>query len=366
MTSSMKMRYLAHYAPLARELSDSLVSADLKEIEKLPQPFFPLFGSCYERSALKIIFIGQDTRGWGNTSEFLKNPEDDLNNKLDMFDSLAFRSWGKTTHTFFGFAMALLASVHGIKEWNVLKYKGHEDILRSFAWGNANSVELFESITKYNPGVPFETWHHAHQASRTINRFAHIHKSLTPRVVILTTHKIIKEDYFKGYHLIQVPSPNTMIEHFKISGNEIDVFQTRHPNSMRHVGSPRDILISLRRVLEEHNLAPTFPDFSKDAESAEEISGYLAKNCPTSENKYDFVTWVADELSKRGACMSVPCLAALVNQVGYKTNYGTEFSGKRGTYRLVRGAYNRQSQNQEAADKIALAFRKPDFTYAYK
>ena len=364
MNSSMKTRYLNHYAPLARELSNCLLSADLKEVEKLPQPFFPLFGSNYERSALKVVFIGQDTRGWGNTSEFLRNPEDDLNNKLDMFDSLAFRSWGKTTHTFFGFSMALLASVHGVENWNILKYKGHEDMLRSFAWGNANSVELFESITKYNPGVPFETWQAAHQACKPINRFAHIHNTLNPRVVILTTHNINKDDYFNGYHLIPVASSNTKIDHFKVSGHEIDVFQTRHPNSMRHVGSPTDILTSLRKALEENNLAPKFPRFSKNDEQAVEIISYLVKNRPASEDKYNFIAWVAEELSKHGSYMSVPCLAALVNQVGYKTNYGNEFNGKRGTYRLVKGAYSRQA-SQEAADKIALAFRKPDFTYAY-
>ena len=66
--------------------------------------------------------------------------------------------------------------------------------------------------------------------------------------------------------------------------------------------------------------------------------------------------------------MSVPALVQLANRAGYRTNYGAEFSGGRGSYRLVRGAYDRAKKrgDDEAATQIAEAFRKPDFSYAYQ
>jgi hypothetical protein len=71
-------------------------------------------------------------------------------------------------------------------------------------------------------------------------------------------------------------------------------------------------------------------------------------------------------LNKQGAFMSVPRLVQLANEVGYRTDYGTEFSGGRGSYRLVRGAYWRSfNEEPDTARAIAEAFRKPDFTYAY-
>jgi hypothetical protein len=68
MSTSLKERYLAHYAPLIRDF--------VREVEDLkpgiacrtPQPFFPLFGEAYERSALRVAIVGQDTKGWRRPS----------------------------------------------------------------------------------------------------------------------------------------------------------------------------------------------------------------------------------------------------------------------------------------------------------
>ena len=66
--------------------------------------------------------------------------------------------------------------------------------------------------------------------------------------------------------------------------------------------------------------------------------------------------------------MSVPQLVALANEVGYRTNSGETYRGGRGSYHLVRSAYNffTYHQKTESAHKIAMAFMKPNFTYAYQ
>ena len=68
-----------------------------------------------------------------------------------------------------------------------------------------------------------------------------------------------------------------------------------------------------------------------------------------------------------GTFMSVPTLVSLVNGQGYCTNYDTEFIGGRGSYRLVSGTYHRLESGGHAARarNVALAFRKPNFEYAY-
>ena len=65
--------------------------------------------------------------------------------------------------------------------------------------------------------------------------------------------------------------------------------------------------------------------------------------------------------------MSAPALARLLNHLGYRTNYGTEFMGVRGTYNLISGTYHRldRAEKGDRARMVAEAFRKPNFEYAY-
>jgi hypothetical protein len=98
---------------------------------------------------------------------------------------------------------------------------------------------------------------------------------------------------------------------------------------------------------------------------------YLHAKAPVitpSFDKYAFVSWVAEELTKRDAFMSVPALMDLVNAKGGETNYGTPFTGGRGSYRLVSGAYWRleNDEQKDRARNVAVAFRRPNFEYAYE
>jgi len=98
---------------------------------------------------------------------------------------------------------------------------------------------------------------------------------------------------------------------------------------------------------------------------------HLEKSAPTrgdSFTKFHFVEWVAEELKKRECFMSAPTLARLLNSLGYRTNYGTEYEGARGTYNLISGTYHRLdgAGKGDLARMVAAAFRKPNFEYAYE
>ncbi len=66
--------------------------------------------------------------------------------------------------------------------------------------------------------------------------------------------------------------------------------------------------------------------------------------------------------------MSVPALMDLVNTKGGRTNSGIEFRGGRGSYKLVSGTYKRMIDGgtPERAHNVAVAFRRPNFEYAYE
>lgn len=367
----MKQAYLEYYTPLLQQFCKSMQGGNYQGLEHMPQPFLPLFGVNYERSAFKFLIIGQDTKAWGNTTEFmereLESPGKRINEMFWEIDNFDFKKDGKSTNSFMGFAMALLASVHGMPDWNVLKWGRYQNILSSFAWGNANAVITKATLDKYIKGVPLKTWETAHAAGEHLNRFSHMLETLKPRVVLITVKSLDKKQFFKGFNLITMASLDQHIEHYRLKGQNVDIFHTYHPGYMRNVGGPWSFLNKLKTTLQSIGLAPDFPDFISADDSGDDVVGHLMKSAPrpdgNNQRKYEFVTWVAGELTKHKAFMSVPRLVQMANELGYRTNYGTTFSGGRGSYRLVRGAYHRN--DPENAKRVAESFLKPDFTYAY-
>jgi hypothetical protein len=117
-------------------------------------------------------------------------------------------------------------------------------------------------------------------------------------------------------------------------------------------------------------LTAVFPEFLAGQEEGRKVMGYLQDKGPKIGegcDKFEFVSWVAEELAKRKTFMSVPALMNLVDAKGGRTNYGETFSGGRGSYRLVSGTYWRMmaAERPEAAHNVAVAFRRPNFEYAY-
>lgn len=375
MIDAMKERYFAYYRPLVQDFCRELLAAEHDGWEHMPQPFLPLFGPGYEKSALRIAFIGQDTAGWPPVNAFVRGeveaPGSMLREIFQKIEDREFTKWGKNTHSFWGFAMAMLAQIHGIPNWNVLKWGGHEEILGSFAWANVNAVELWGSLRKYSDAVPEATWAAARAAGARFDRFSHLVATLAPRVVVLVVKSVNRDQYFEGFRLMEITSPDAAVRHYRVEGYDIDIFHTYHPGYMRNVGGPWSFLNRLREMLAGLNLEPDFPEFIDDSETAVSAVRHLMKSAPrpdgNNERKYECVTWIAKRLCEEGSFMSVPRLAEIMNELGYTTNCGAPFEGGRGSYRLVRGAYHRNwdAGDEGSAAQVAEAFRKPNFSYAY-
>lgn len=364
-----------YYTPLVREFIHALDGVTLPESNHLPEPFFPSFGSKYPDSALRLIIIGQDTRGWGNLRKFMADPTSangsGIESAFDDFENHAFTKWGGTRHTFWGFAMMLYAALHGRSDWGMMKHGAMTEILDSFAYGNINAVELHKS-TVVHLGVSWSDWEKVRKAGAHLDRFSHIVKTVKPEIAVITCMGMNPETYFEGLRFECVFSDES-VTHYRMLDENIDVFHCPHPGNMKYNQGADHFCTLLRERMMNSGMIKQFPEFMQGDEDSQLIITYLLKKAPpvgSDFDKYAFVSWVAEELTKRGTFMAVPTLINLVNKVGYTTDRGTPFLDSRGQYKLVSGAYQRfknkgTTDGDRAAHNIAVAFRRPNFEYAY-
>ena len=87
-------------------------------------------------------------------------------------------------------------------------------------------------------------------------------------------------------------------------------------------------------------------------------------------NEKKLYIWrLAEFLQSHGMVMSGEELAEHLNRNGFMTDYGTEYEGGRGTYRLIEMTWrwvHDELKLENMAHCIARAFVKPDGTYAYE
>lgn len=186
MNFKTKQLYIDTYRPLVTDFVNSIRSVDY---DKIPEPFLPVHGQLYETAPTKIAFVGMETRGWGNMTDFVnhvdENPEEAIFRGFEEFDELEFRHWGNNFGSgFWDFNFKFLANFHGIDNWKKVKRGETEEILRSFAWGNTNSVERFH-VTAQKNGVDFESWRTVKQASKCFDRGKHLLDVLQPHIMVI-------------------------------------------------------------------------------------------------------------------------------------------------------------------------------------
>ena len=377
---SLTQRYLTYYTPLIQEFVREVESLPHPDIAKMPEPFFPAFGKGYEQSDFRLVIIGQDTRGWGDLLDFLARekatPGISLQNGLAEFQDVqdgkhSFTDWGHTRYHFWGFAMMLLAALHGQEQWGMMKQGAMNEVLDSFAWGNCNAVELYQSSpSRMRPPIPREYWDAVRKAGARFDRFKHIEETIEPHAAIVLWRGMHPESYFEGYDYKEISRQGRLI-HYRLPEIGVDVFHAPHPRNMGYIEGADHFCAKLKEWV--FKITPPFPKFLSGQAEAQEVLHYLRCHAPPPSpgfDKYAFVSWVAEELTNRGTFMAVPTLISLVNAKGYKTNYGTEYSGLRGSYRLVSGTYHRMEalgspDGDTKAHNVAVAFRKPNFEYAY-
>ena len=378
MNISRRQLLVDYYTPLLREFLSEVQKLDHPLIDRMPEPFLPVFGSRYEQSAVRLIVLGQDTRGWGDLRGFIADGRTPTGGRLqdhfDEFESREFRMWGPTRYHFWGFVMMFLAALHGQENWGMMKHGEMSEILDSFAWGNCNAIEFYQSTvaglcSANGNTVPLNYWENIRQAGARFDRFSHVLETVSPHAAVILWKGMKPQIYFEGLKYETV-STEDGITHYRIHPHEVDVFHSPHPNNMRFIKGANHFCAKLKELFVRHNLTTLFPRFLAGQKEGRAVLDHILKQAPnqrSSMDKFQFVAWVADELKKRCTFMSVPTLCELLNSKGYTTNYGTGFTGGRGSYRLVSGTYHRlmAASEPDRAANVAVAFRRPNFQYAY-
>ena len=198
----IEQHYREYFIPLIQEFVREVESLAHPEIERMPQPFLPLFGKNYETSALRLVIVGQDTLGWADLRKFIAaettSPGCTLDEGLAEFRNHAFTQWGPTRQRFWGFAMMMLSALHGQENWEMMKQGKMREILDSFAWAEGNAVELYGSSAA-GLGVSQDYWDAIRRAGQRFDRFSHIVETLKPNAALILYRGLNPASYFDGY-----------------------------------------------------------------------------------------------------------------------------------------------------------------------
>lgn len=388
---SLKAEYSKYYRTMVQSFVDEVCGQfPVERFERIPQLFLPAWGKNYENALTRIVFVGRDTLGWGSMPEMVEAVREKAWTKvfdIREFQNLDYVEWGaRNRYTFWGFILYFLAWMYGVKDWEVLKAKEHRDILSSFAWGNANSIERWSSKTFARLELSPKQWAELSEAysvvkaaSEKFDNIEHLKTLLNPDVVFVmcevTDCRRYLGDYFTQNELKEERIPEANLRVFKIG--EMLVVNIPHPQGImyRSDSHKADYFVKkLKRLLLKYGKTLTLrgkDEFVADANLAERfLNTFVKKLDPDVLSTREATAEIAVELRKQGARMTVDMLCRILNKAGFRTNYGNggEYKAGRGSYCMLSKFYHayEDSNRGEIAEAIAEAFTRRDGTYAYE
>lgn len=257
--STIAERFATRYRPAVESFVNEIEGLDASAI---PEPHLPYWGPLYEAAPLRIGVIGRDTLGWGNMTEFIQCVRADskaaLERHREKLDGLAFTGWTNNFGTtFWDTAMKILAAIHGVNDWKLLKKRQETAPLRSFFWANVNSIECFEASPRENE-VPWETWRKVKDSSeKHLDSFQGILDVFRPHLVFLM-------NWDPGDHFLDFEIEWTNFGDHQASAfyppTKTHVFATAHPTWLNrnfiYDEAICGIIEEAKRTVVKHRLAP--------------------------------------------------------------------------------------------------------------
>lgn len=367
-------RYTEYYKPLLRQFCKEITDKYPPEaFANIPHPFIPSWGTRYEMSLVKMAVIGKETAGWDpNLPEYTSHiQQEQWNSSFDIseFQNLDYVGWtgGKGhRYTFWGFVMYFLAALYGVRNWEILKQRHFPNILNSFLWGNASAIESFDSIKKRTADIDLQAYQCARTAANSLNDYQHIQKLFSPNVSIIMCSRSECNFFLRNTEKVLMWNQN-LVRLWKLANGNI-VFNMPHPNNMRWNKGADFYAQTIRQGLIEHGLFRPMPEFMDcDQESEEILNSFFLKCKQNAGNTREAVAFIATELRKQQATMTVRMLCNILNRLDCKTTYGSKYEGGRGSYQMISRAWQYyQSQAPDIAESIATTFTLPNGKYAYE
>lgn len=259
-------KFLEKYKPLLVEFFKEIENVNA---ENLPIPFIPYFGSGYETTLFKIAFVGWETRDSINLSNFIsefnKDPEDTCywfretleNNNFEFLDGGYMNNTGRD---FWGFILQFLSIFYGIEDWKELKRKKFPAILKSFVWGNLDSIERFEA--KKNRSATREDYDKVKQASKTLDRFDILLDVFRPNIVVILCKKIDEKKLFSNISKYLGPEEieENLLKYYYVEDTNTHIYCTHHPISLSFKGiNFNDFIFRIIRDMNNKNIINEFP-----------------------------------------------------------------------------------------------------------
>jgi hypothetical protein len=234
----------------------------------------------------------------------------------------------------------------------------YKNILRSFIWGNTNSLERYEVSAKAN-NVNKDCWEKIKTASKIFDSAKYILDTCSPNILIITNWQQ-EESWLVGNNTCEHKVLDDHLWYYYLPNSNTHVYWLAHPGWLARNGKF------------ESSITTIINDLNSKGINASLADSYIANKIPQEENqiidKHEYIGKLAQFLSSTKTVMSGFELAELLNRNNFKTSYGTEYAGTRGTYKLISDCYDyfKNINKQNIADAIASAFVKEDGNFAYE
>ena len=368
-------RRVAEYEDSIQEFKEKIKGINLKGI---PEPHLPVFGRTYDKSKYKFVFCGMETFGWGQIEDFVeRTPYDSVFASDYTINDFEYLGYPKNYHaTFWGFILKFLSKFYDIPFENLIN-KSNPDILQSFIWMNANSIERY-SVTAEKENADPDSWKIVKEASKAFDDLNHVLRIANPKVVFILSSNTKREYYLnlQDYGLnvenaqdyLKLTNTDLNYQYFYRRDTGTHIFHLYHPTYIGlHSGrSIDDYIESIITYIKNYNVWNELPNKENTDDYFKEETSYC-KN--SMDYKRKFVAELAKTLVLNDCVMSGQDLQRIFNRNSIFTTYGCEYSdnGGRGIHGTIASIwkYYHDMNDYQTAYFIARAFVKQDGSYAY-
>lgn len=355
-------RFELHYEKLISEFTKKIGSLNYKG---MPEPHIPIIGSNYSKCKYKIAFYGIDTKYWHNMEEFMdvakENPKKASVLHLEDLENMEFLDWTNNFHTsFWDFILEFISAFYHA-DIHKIRNAEYPELLRSFIWGNTNSIERYDNQASDNE-VPQNIYEKIKKASQIFDDSEHLIQIAKPNVmIVLNWHE--DENWFinkkSDYHYYKI---NDHLFYYYKRSTQTHISQTHHPRSLVKRFGFSEIINELMEQFVHCNVWDKLPDGVDDIfESNIEKSNSILRN--------ELIANIAEGLIKTHSVMCGQQLVEIFNGNGITKDNGDYYSPGRGIYKTISSAWNYYHDtlgDVQTAYNIAMSFVNSDGDYAYE
>ena len=357
-------------------------------VQGVTGPHFPGVGSNYCRAKYKFAFCGIETSGWNSMESFMEmSLEKYLMDTDSCIDSLEFLKWADNLHaTFWGFVLQFFSEFYKVdlKDLTSANSKNGNalDVLKSFVWANANSIERFEVSSK-GQGANLADWEQVKNASAKFDDLNHIINSCHPKVIFLLSggtdvNNIINDKTLSRIYNIDSSNKSNILkiahkegipyDYYYLRNTDTHLFKLPHPTWMglySGIGINKYVEAIIQDLF-NYKIWVTLPKGIRDW--VNETEEFVDKS--SRDYKFHIIAALARTLTLNNIVMSGVELQKTFNLNDIKTQNGYRYSekGGQGIYRVISNAwsyYQNEKHDYQTAYEIARSFVKQNGDYAY-